>query len=217
MSVERERQRLIEELTEQGIRDQKVLHAMAQVPRERFVRAEQRAAAYENRALPIDAGQTISQPYMVALMTELLLLTGNERVLEIGTGSGYQAAILARLCRQVVSIERIEELSVRARQTLDALGCTNIELHVGDGSLGWPALAPYDRIIVTAGAPGFPEELYRQLTPGGRLVIPVGDAYPQLLQVIDKTSAGPKITDSVACSFVPLIGAAGWPDEQSGE
>src|SRR5262249_26755658 len=153
----------------------------AVVPRERFVPPEYQSSAWDDHALPIAARQTISQPYMVALMTQELRLTGRERVLEIGTGSGYQAAILSRLCREVVSIERIAELSDAARAVLESLGCSNVELLVGDGSLGCPSRAPYDGIIVTAGAPDIPAELYAQLTEEGRLVIPIGTGRPQVL------------------------------------
>lgn len=180
---------------------------MEAVPRERFVPDEYRHSAYEDHALPIAAGQTISQPYMVALMTQELALTGSETVLEIGTGSGYQAAILARLCRQVVTVERIAELSRAAQQILASLGCANIEFQIGDGSLGCPGHAPYDRIIVTAAAAEIPQELYGQLREGGRLVIPIGAGRPQVLQVVTKTPAGPLIVDVCQCSFVPLIGS----------
>lgn len=209
MSPEQARQRLIEQLKSRGITDARVLQAMADVPRERFVPEESQARAYDDRALPIEAGQTISQPYMVALMTQELRLTGDETVLEIGTGSGYQAAILAKLCRRLVSIERLLELADKARETLDALGLT-VELHVADGSVGWPAGAPYDGIIVTAGAPELPTALYEQLREGGRLVIPLGEATPQMLRTIIRTPEGPLATDVCGCSFVPLIGQQGW-------
>jgi protein-L-isoaspartate(D-aspartate) O-methyltransferase len=150
---------------------------------------------------------------MVALMTEALALTGKETVLEIGTGSGYQAAILSHLARQVISLERIAELSDTARATLAELGCTNVELHVGDGSLGYPAQAPYEGIIVTAGAPVIPHELYEQLAEGGRLVIPIGADRPQVLKIVTRTAHGPLVMSGCACSFVPLIGSAGWPEE----
>jgi protein-L-isoaspartate(D-aspartate) O-methyltransferase len=211
MTDERARRRLIEELAKRGITDRRVLEAMAETPREQFVLEEYQRRAYEDRALPIDAGQTISQPYMVALMTEELRLSGEESVLEIGTGSGYQAAILARLCRRVVTVERIAELSARARTALEALGICAVECHVGDGSLGWPADAPYDGILVTAGAPEMPPELYAQLRLGGRLVIPIGTGYPQMLRTIIRRDNGPLVIDVCECSFVPLIGAEGWP------
>lgn len=190
-----------------------MLAVMQEVPRERFVPEEYRRAAFADRALPIAAGQTISQPYMVALMTQELSLSGSETVLEIGTGSGYQAAILSRLCRHVVSLERIAELSYSAKQTLESLGCTNVECYIGDGSLGYPERAPYDGIIVTAGAPKIPPQLFEQLNEGGRLVIPVGIGRPQVLQVATKTPSGATVVDVCECTFVPLIGTAAWHDE----
>jgi protein-L-isoaspartate(D-aspartate) O-methyltransferase len=150
---------------------------------------------------------------MVALMTQELDLHGAEKVLEIGTGSGYQAAILSKLCGHVVTVERIPELSQKAKAVLDDLGITNVEFQVGDGTLGWASGAPYDRIIVTAGAPEVPAELYRQLAVGGRLVIPVGEGYPQMLQTVEKRPEGQIINDVCECSFVPLIGAEGWPSQ----
>ncbi|MBI3864204.1 MAG: protein-L-isoaspartate(D-aspartate) O-methyltransferase [Planctomycetia bacterium] len=203
---------MIRELREHGIRDERVLAAIAEVPRWRFVPAESRAEAWADRALPIAAGQTISQPYMVALMTQELVLVGTETVLEIGTGSGYQAAILSRLCRRVVTIERIPELSLGAKQVLESLGCTNVECLIGDGSLGCAEQAPFDRIIVTAGAPKVPPQLCEQLEFGGRLVIPTGTHQPQMLQVVMHTAQGIVTTDVCPCSFVPLIGAAAWSE-----
>ncbi len=192
-----------------------MLAAMQDIPRERFVAEKYRRAAFEDRALPIESGQTISQPYMVALMTQELALSGTETVLEIGTGSGYQAAVLSRLCRHVVTLERIAELSVSAQEILALLGCTNVDCHVRDGSLGCPEQAPYDRIIVTAGAPKIPQELWEQLHVAGRLVIPVGCDRPQILQVATKTTSGATVVDVCECTFVPLIGAAAWPDDDS--
>jgi len=217
MTREHAQRRLVEQLKGFGIRDTRVLSAMQTVPREVFVPAGIRRAAYEDRALPIDAGQTISQPYMVALMTEQLGLTRDETVLEIGTGSGYQAAILSRLARRVVTVERIADLSKQARRLLEELGCRNVECHIGDGSLGWPDDAPYDAIIVTAGAPSVPQNLYDQLTNGGRLVIPVGNEPPLMLQRIEKRPDGPHVTDICECTFVPLIGEAGWGGDGGGE
>lgn len=204
---------LLQQLVARDIRDPRVLQAIGDTPRELFVPDDEKGAAYADRALPIAAGQTISQPYMVALMTEELRLQGTETVLEIGTGSGYQTAILARLCERVVTIERIEDLSVQAQRLLDSLGFKNIEFHIGDGSLGWPETAPYQRILVTAGAPAIPRELYRQLAEGGRMVIPVGTGSPLKLQAVVKSSTGPVVTDVCDCSFVPLIGASGWSSE----
>jgi protein-L-isoaspartate(D-aspartate) O-methyltransferase len=212
-----EQHRLINQLRDRGIRDERVLAAMEGVPRERFVPAEYQYAAFDDHALPIAAGQTISQPYMVALMTEALALAGPETVLEIGTGSGYQCAILSRLARHVISIERIASLAETARQRLETLGCTNVEMHVGDGSLGYRARAPYDGIIVTAGAPEIPRELYEQLAEGGRLVIPIGADRPQILKVVTRTPKGPIVVDGCACSFVPLIGSAAWPETDGGD
>jgi protein-L-isoaspartate(D-aspartate) O-methyltransferase len=199
-------------LRKQGIKDERVLAAMQDVPRERFVPEESRRAAFDDRALPIASGQTISQPYMVALMTQELSLTGAETVLEIGTGSGYQAAVLSRLCRHIVTLERIAELSHAAKHVLESLGCTNVECQVGDGSLGYPRRAPYDRIVVTAGAPKIPPQLLEQLNEGGRLVIPVGVDSMQVLQVATKTPSGAKVVDVCDCTFVPLIGTAAWPE-----
>jgi protein-L-isoaspartate(D-aspartate) O-methyltransferase len=207
------RQRLIDELSARGIADQRVLEALRVVPRETFVPAHLRARAYDNHALPIEAGQTISQPLMVALMTQALELTGTETVLEVGTGTGYQTALLAELAAQVVTIERIDELAWTAGQRLMQLGYTNIECHVGDGSLGWPPRAPYDAILVTAGAPDVPAPLYRQLATGGRLVIPVGDEADQVLRIVVKREEGPDIRDEGGCRFVRLIGDAAWPEE----
>jgi protein-L-isoaspartate(D-aspartate) O-methyltransferase len=210
---DRERHALWEILRSRGITDERVLSALNAVPREEFVPRELWDRAYENSALPIEAGQTISQPLMVASMTQELQLTGDERVLEVGTGSGYQTAVLAELARHVVTIERIESLAVGARGRLEELGCTNIEFHVGDGSLGWPQSAPYDAILVTAGAPRHPAPLYNQLEMGGRLVVPVGDETTQTLQVVSKTEHGPRIRDAGGCRFVRLIGEAGWSSD----
>ena len=210
---DRDRHALWDVLRSRGITDERVLSALNAVPRESFVPADLWDRAYENSALPIESAQTISQPLMVASMTQELELAGNERVLEIGTGSGYQTAILAELARQVVTVERIELLAAQARQRLEELGYSNIEFHVGDGSLGWPAGAPYDAILVTAGAPRYPPPLYAQLSEGGRLVVPVGDETTQTLQVISKTENGPRIRDAGGCRFVRLIGEAGWSGE----
>lgn len=212
---EAEKRQLIEALAARDITDPRVLAALARVPRERFVPEKLRAKAYRNVALPVAAGQTISQPLMVALMTQELALTGTELVLEIGTGTGYQAAVLAELARRVVTIERIPELAERARELLLELGYTNIEFFVGDGSLGCPERAPFDAIIVTAGAPDFPAPLYRQLKTEGRMVIPVGDQTAQTLRVVIKHETGPEIRDAGGCRFVQLIGDAAWPDPQT--
>jgi protein-L-isoaspartate(D-aspartate) O-methyltransferase len=199
-------------LARRGIRDVRVLSAIEHVPREEFVDPALRSLAYEDRALSIASGQTISQPFVVARMTELLELTGaeNEIVLEIGTGSGYQTAVLAELARRIVSIERIGPLSEQARRVLGSLGIRNVEFHVADGSLGWPAAAPYDAIIVTAAAPKVSDVLYEQLKPGGRLVIPVGSEENQVLQQLLRGPAGPVVSNDFACRFVPLIGQEAW-------
>lgn len=210
MNFEMQRTALIQELRQRGVFDQRVLQAMLETPRDRFVLPQYRNAAYDDRALPIAADQTISQPLMVGLMTQELKLRGTEKVLEIGTGSGYQAAILAKLCRQVVTIERIAELSQQAHHVLDQLGITNVECHIADGTLGWAAGAPYDGIIVTAGAPSVPSALYDQLALDGRLVIPVGTESPVMLQTIIKRETGREVIDVCPCSFVPLIGEEGW-------
>ena len=203
---------MIRQLRDHGITDERVLAVMEDVPRWRFVPSENRDAACEDRALPIGAGQTISQPYMVALMTHELALTGDETILEIGTGSGYQAAILSKLCRQVVTIERIPELSLAAKELLAELSCANVECLIGDGSLGCAERAPFDRIVVTAGAPKVPPELCEQLAVGARLVIPVGVHRPQVLEVVTRTATGTTTVDVCPCSFVPLIGSAAWPE-----
>jgi protein-L-isoaspartate(D-aspartate) O-methyltransferase len=196
-----------EQLVARGIRDPRVLDAMQRVPREAFVPAASREQAYFDRALPIACGQTISQPFMVAVMTEALALDGGERVLEIGTGSGYQTAVLAQLAREVISIERWPELADGARATLAALGYTNISLVVGDGTLGWPSAAPFDRILVAAGAPRVPDTLQQQLVPaGGRLVIPVG---PPEQQRIDAHRTGRRGLHPVAARGVRVCPAGG--------
>ena len=210
--VEDERAALRRRLELDGIHDRRVLDAIEQTPRERFVPESLRDRAYENTALPIGAGQTISQPYIVALMTQELRLTGDERVLEVGTGSGYQTAILAQLCRQVVTIERIPELAAAGRLVLEELGFDNVEFRVGDGTLGCPERAPYDGIIVTAGAPDVPAPLFNQLRVGGRLVIPIGDNAVQELTVVTKRERRPEIRQICGCRFVKLVGDAAWPE-----
>ncbi len=201
------------QLRQRGVRNARVLQAIDAVPRERFVPAEVRDDAYADRALPIDCGQTISQPYIVALMTEALELSGDELVLEVGTGSGYQTAILARLAREVVSIERHAVLTSQARAALSELGCDNVTLVTGDGTLGWPPRAPYDRIMVTATAAVCPPPLLEQLVEGGLIVIPIGGKRSQVLHVVRKQAGQFDVTHLSACRFVPLIGAEGWSDE----
>ena len=195
-----------------GIHDPCVLEAMAAVPREAFLPPELQDEAYADRALPIACDQTISQPYIVALMTQALELSGTETVLEIGTGSGYQTAILANLAARVVSLERHAALSATARRRLAALGYQNVELVIGDGTLGWPPRAPYGRIIVTAAAADYPPALIEQLADGGLLVIPVGGAEHQVLQAVRKRDGRLATAALSPCRFVPLIGAAGWPE-----
>ena len=213
MTIEQQQIQLRRQLELAGIHGRRVLNAMQHCRRDLFVPEEIRHIAYNDTALPIGAGQTISQPYMVALMTEQLRLTGDETVLEIGTGSGYQCLILSELCAHVVTVERNEELSLRAREVLAQLGIANVEFHVRDGTLGVPERAPFDGIIVTAGVPEVPAPLYNQLKQGGRLVIPVGDESMQSLQIIEKTATGPAVTNSCGCRFVKLIGDAGWESE----
>jgi protein-L-isoaspartate(D-aspartate) O-methyltransferase len=196
------------QLIARGISDRLVLAAFRKVPREAFIPAELRAQAYDDCALPIGQGQTISQPYMVAIMTELLQLKGQEKVMEVGTGSGYQAAILAELCRKVYTIERLPGLSEKAKKILDQIGYKNVEFVVGDGTAGCPEAAPYDGIVVTAGCPKIPEPLVEQLSDSGRLVIPIGDRWQQTLTVVTKKQT----QESIACVFVPLIGQYGWPE-----
>ena len=199
------------QLAARGIRSATVLEAMRCVPREKFVPGEYASSAYGDQALPIGFEQTISQPYMVALMTERLELQGAEKVLEIGAGSGYQAAVLSRLARQVISLERIAELAVPAKRILAELGYGNITFVTGDGTLGCPEFGPYDAILVTAAAPHLPQPLYDQLKPAGRLVIPIGNEVIQELECIVRTESGPVVRQLCGCRFVKLIGEAGWP------
>ncbi len=200
-----------EQMAARGIRDEWVLAACLAVPRERFAPAELAARAYDDSALPIAAGQTISQPYMVATMTEALALRGEERVLEIGTGSGYQAAILSRLTARVYTVERHRELSERAQVVCHELGYTNIAFRLVDDTQGWPEEAPFDAIMVTAGAPQVPVELLSQLRPNGRMVIPVGPEETQTLLLVQKGPEGIQRTPLTPCRFVPYVGEGGWP------
>lgn len=202
-----------EQIIARGVKDERVIDAMMRVPRHLFVDKTYYHQAYNDYPLPIGNGQTISQPYMVAVMTELLELKGNESVLEIGTGSGYQTAILALLCNRVFTIERISELSFRARKILNELGFNNINFLVGDGSVGWPDYAPYDGIIVTAGAPETPRALIDQLADKGKLVIPIGGEYFQTLNVIKKHKGVITRKELFECTFVPLVGKEGWEDK----
>ncbi len=193
-----------------GVKDPRVLQAMLKVPRHLFVPEEYRNHAYNDYPLPIGYGQTISQPYIVAAMTELLDLKGDEKVLEIGTGSGYQTALLAELAGEVYTVERIPQLLERAKQVLSSLGYTNIYFKLADGTLGWPENAPFDRIMVTAAAPDLPQPLIDQLAEGGIMVIPVGSRYLQTLKVVVKTGDKLRIKRVMECTFVPLIGEYGY-------
>ncbi|MBU5612673.1 protein-L-isoaspartate(D-aspartate) O-methyltransferase [Geomonas azotofigens] len=208
------RKRMVAELVKRGIKDQRVISTMLELPRHIFVEEAMAAQAYSDGSLPIGEKQTISQPYIVARMTELLALTGREKVLELGTGSGYQAAVLASLADRVCTVERIRPLAMKARKALDSLRLLNVNLKIGDGTEGWPEEAPFDAILVTAGAPGLPECLVEQLAPGGRLVIPVGDRVDQKLLVIRKGMDGTVSREEADdCRFVRLIGKNGWNDE----
>ena len=202
-----------EQITSRGIKDAKLIAAMKKIPRHLFVEEALQNQAYTDHPLPIGEKQTISQPYMVALMTEALLLTGKEKVLEVGTGSGYQTAILAELSEKVFSIERIRPLALRARKLLYELGYFNVEIKIFDGTFGWVEESPFDAILVTAGSPDIPQPLIDQLTTGGKLVIPVGDALVQDLFRVTKTEAGVKKEDLGGCRFVKLIGKYGWETE----
>ena len=210
--LSRSRTTLLAELAN-DISDRRVLEAMARVPRERFVPGELRACAYENRPLPIGHGQTISQPLIVALMTQGLALRGDEKVLEVGTGSGYQAALLSHLAAQVVSVERVPELATRAGRALAELGYANVRAYAAGETLGWPQEAPYDAIVVTAAAPRVPHELVAQLTPGGRMVVPVGSRDMQELVRVVNSPEGPAPSNLGPCRFVPLLGPGAWSAE----
>jgi len=211
------RQRMVEgQLIPRGIKDNRVLDAMRKVPRHLFVDEAFYGQAYGDFPLPIGEEQTISQPFMVAVMTEALELKDDERVLELGTGSGYQTAILAELCHKVFTMERISSLAGRARKVLDKLGYGNVVVRIGDGTLGWKEEALFDAIIVTAGAPEIPQPLIEQLKTGGRLVIPVGGEFMQSLIRVRKTENGVEKEDMGGCRFVKLIGEHGWKVEREG-
>jgi len=207
------RRMVAEQINSRGIHDPRVLAAMEEVPRERFVPADIQAQAFADRALPIDCGQTISQPYIVACMTAYLDLQPHHRVLEIGTGSGYQTAILARLAGEVYTVERIETLLTLARKVLGLIGLNNVQYCLGDGSLGWPEFAPYDRIIVTAAAPRVPQALLDQLADAGRLVIPVGSEREQTLTLVKREQGRVIETPRIPVRFVKLIGDQAWSQE----
>ena len=201
-----------EQLAGRDIVDERVLAAMARVPREVFVPERRRPRAYDDAALSIGRGQTISQPYMVARICQELALRGDERVLDVGTGSGYQAAVLAELAAEVHTIERVPELAERAREALEEAGYGHVRVHVGDGTLGLPEHAPFGAIAVAAAAPRVPEPLYEQLEPRGRLVVPVGRRGGQELVVAIRSPEGPAVVRSVPCRFVPLVGEAGFSE-----
>lgn len=213
INFQKARDRMVEtQLISRGIRDERVLEAMRKVPRHLFVDEALQDQAYSDHPLPIGEKQTISQPYIVALMTECLQLTGNEKILEIGTGSGYQAAILAELAERVFSIERFPSLAFRANQTLQKLGYRNIIIRVADGTLGWPDEAPFDGIMATAGAPKIPQPLVDQLKVGGRLIVPLGDRLSQELILVERVPEGIVKTNLGGVRFVDLVGKWGWEE-----
>ena len=210
------RERMVKrQIAGRGVRSERVLKAMRKVPRERFLPRGQGVFAYDDSPLPIGDGQTISQPYIVAYMAECLALEGGEKVLEIGTGSGYAAAVLAEIAAEVYTIERIEGLANMARTVLDGLGYTNVHVQCGDGTLGWPEEAPYDGIVVSAGGPDVPDTLKHQLKTGGRLVIPIGTskAYQELIRVTRIAENDFQTEDLLSVRFVPLVGEEGWSQE----
>jgi protein-L-isoaspartate(D-aspartate) O-methyltransferase len=210
----RERQRMVEEqFLSRDIRDKRVLDAMRKVPRHIFVPEEHRHLAYRDSPLPIGQSQTISQPYIVALMTQMLGLLGDETVLEIGTGSGYQAAVLSQVAREVHTVERHDTLAKQALACINALDIKNVSIHVGDGTRGWPPNAPYDAIIATAAAPKVPKPLLNQLGDGGRLVIPVGGRIGQYLEIWHRDGDDFRHERMVAVAFVPMLGEFGWKDD----
>lgn len=212
----RRRRGMVEQhLRARGLRDERVLTVLAEIPRERFVPRSSIEDAYEDRALGIDKGQTISQPFMVAYMTELLDVRPTSKVLEVGTGSGYQTAILARLADHVHTIERVDSLSCQARKTLDELGLRNISYHLGDGTLGLAEDAPFDRILVTAGAPCVPAALTDQLCDGGKMVIPLGGPDEQTIFLLTRRGGTTNESRKMGCRFVRLIGRQGWPEDES--
>ena len=213
MDFENLRKQMVEiQIAGRGIKDNRVLSVFLDIPRHKFVAPELRRSSYEDRPLPIGSGQTISQPYMVALMTELLEVSDKMKVLELGTGSGYQSAILGALAGEVYSVERIPVLAKTAAGTLDSLGIKNVHIEIADGSLGLKGFQPYDAIIVTAAAPRVPQALLDQLREGGRLVIPVGGRFSQVLQCLQKKNGKIIETKCCDCVFVPLVGEQGWSE-----
>ncbi|MEX0890682.1 MAG: protein-L-isoaspartate(D-aspartate) O-methyltransferase, partial [Gemmatimonadota bacterium] len=209
---ERQRRRLVETVTETGISDLEVLRALFVTPRHHFLPEAVRHRAYEDAPVPIGFGQTASQPSLQALYLQTLGLGPDDRVLEVGTGCGYQTALLAQVAGHVYSVERIRELSARARDALDALRVANVALLVGDGTIGWSRYAPYDAILVAAGAPDVPSSLVEQLAPGGRMLVPLGDRDAQRLTLVTRREDGVTREALVDCTFVPLIGRFGWQD-----
>ena len=199
-----------EHLLRRGITDERVIDAMRRVPRHLFVEEALQDRAYGDHPLPIGEGQTISQPFIVAQMTSLLALSGGEKVLEVGTGSGYQTAVLAALARRVCSIERLPGLAARARALIEGLGISNVWIRVGNGALGWPDEAPFDRILIAAGAPEVPPPLFQQLAEGGRMVVPVGDRVNQTLTLVENVAGTMKTTAWGNCTFVKLVGKYAW-------
>jgi len=212
MFLARRREMVRSQMRDRDIRDERVLAALEEVPRELFVPPDQRHAAFEDCPLPIGHGQTVSQPYIVALMVQLLEVQGHHRVLDVGSGSGYQTAVLARLARHVYAIERIPDLAERARAVLAGIGATNVTVRVGDGTLGWPDEAPFDGIICGAGAPQLPPAWIEQLAEGGRIVAPVGDRWAQNLVIATKQHGEIKQRSETPCVFVPLIGEHGFAE-----
>jgi len=208
------RKRMVtEQLIRRGISDKAVLDVFLKVERDRFIPEELKMNAYADYPVPIGEDQTISQPFIVALMTESLGLTGTERVLEIGSGSGYQTAVLAELAREVYSVERFDGLGERAKRLLDELGYKNIKIKIGDGTLGWPEEAPFDRIIITAASPQIPRPLSEQLKEGGRLILPLGESFSQVLTLAQKVNGVLNSKGICGCVFVPLVGEHGWKKE----
>jgi protein-L-isoaspartate(D-aspartate) O-methyltransferase len=211
-----QRRLLIEKLQERGIRDLSVLRAFDMVPRHEFLPQAVAHRAYEDAPVPIGFGQTASQPSLQALYMQILSIGRDDRVLEVGTGSGYQTALLAQLADRVYSVERLRELAVRARETLDRLRISNVAILVGDGTIGWSRYAPYDAILVAAGGPEIPEPLLTQLTVGGRMLIPVGGKDAQQLMLVTRTESGYESEEVADCLFVPLVGRFGWRDDDQG-
>ena len=216
MNYEILRKRMVEEqLIPRGIKNQKVLDAFRKIERHKFIPEDLRSSSYGDFPVPIGEGQTISQPYIVALMTECLNLTGQEKVLEIGTGSGYQTAILAESAKEVYSIERFEKLAKNAQKTLNELGYTNIKIKAEDGTLGWPEEAPFDRIIITAASPRVPLPLTEQLKENGKLILPLGESFSQVLTLVEKKNDRLESIQVCGCVFVPLVGKYGWKGENA--